>query len=662
MSDTLPVFDKSHFELMKTHIFFVAFVAMMHTVSYGQDYFEFFSDQENMGIAGPCDSVPESCTSFLIPDGITWSISGNTIGLTASTDWVKIVNGELSARDSDGEICWKSPWIQLESTGVYKFSVVIKEVGDLESSDYADVSVLVDTDTIEINAWLGGDTSHTLAGDFPDDNDWGVATVVQDSIVGDSVQIIICMNTDAGTEYIRVDSVQLVNQVYCPLSGYTVISEQCDSAATYSVALTYSGADSSAYLVNLAMNGFVMNGSQPGDLLGAPVEIVDIPVDSIWEVVVLSEICRDTIRGKIPVCAYAPPVFISEIDVDQQGADTSEFIELAGPSGTALDSFVVVCFNGSNGSAYQAWDLTGLEIGANGFITLCIGPNSASYCNTGVPGSLQNGPDGIGLYYGRSVDEFENGAPVSSNGLLDGLRYGTSDPPAENLTILDKDPDCEGNDCQVDENLHNLAEIESIQRGSWFVGPPTAGAPNNDPLAVHLLDFQVVGREGQIFITWSTLSEHHNDFFEVTIRKHGQKFADVVTVPGKHSSRVMIDYKIKHRVSTGGRYLVSLESVDENGIRNRHGVRSLWIDEAQKDIRVSVQNNNIHVNWPSADMWNYHIVDVAGRTLKSDCGISTDTYSISMEGLPIGICFIVLQSRYYTETIKIVNPVGSGDD
>ena len=133
-------------------------------------------------------------------------------------------------------------------------------------------------------------------------------------------------------------------------------------------------------------------------------------------------------------------------------------------------------------------------------------------------------------------------------------------------------------------------------------------------------------------------------------------------VPGKHSSRVMIDYEIKHRVSAGGRYLVSLESVDENGIRNRHGVRSLWIDEVQKDIRIYVYNNNIEVNWPSADMWNYQIMNIAGRTLKSDCGISSDTHTISMEGLPIGICFMVLQSRYYTETIKIVNPVGSGDD
>lgn len=138
-------------------------------------------------------------------------------------------------------------------------------------------------------------------------------------------------------------------------------------------------------------------------------------------------------------CADAQQFLINEIDPDNPGSDTQEFVEIlsvdagGAPLGNAsLDGLVLVLVNGNGEVSYAAFDLNGFETNANGYFV--VGnpgvPNVDLVVDPGSAGAIQNGPDGIALYQG-SIDDFPNGTsilnPPVGPVLVDAVVYGTSD-------------------------------------------------------------------------------------------------------------------------------------------------------------------------------------------------------------------------------------------
>ena len=139
----------------------------------------------------------------------------------------------------------------------------------------------------------------------------------------------------------------------------------------------------------------------------------------------------------LTVNPVAPPnVVINEVDSDQAGTDTGEFVELydGGTGNTSLTGLVVVFYNGSDDKSYAAFDLDGRSTNANGYFTLG---------NAAVPGVdrvfadglMQNGADAVALYVGNASD-FPNGTSVTTTNLLDALVYDTSDADDPELLSL----------------------------------------------------------------------------------------------------------------------------------------------------------------------------------------------------------------------------------
>lgn len=169
---------------------------------------------------------------------------------------------------------------------------------------------------------------------------------------------------------------------------------------------------------------------------------------------------------------------INEIDSDQTGSDTEEFLELKWTPNTSLTGYIVVFFNGSNDLSYATIDLTGKTTDANGFFILAneglaVGPDVV--LPAGSSGFIQNGADAVAIYQ-TAAATFPDGTAPSMTNLIDALVYGTNDSDdADLLTAL-------GESIQYDEDANGAKDTESIQRkmdGTYETKAPTFRASND---------------------------------------------------------------------------------------------------------------------------------------------------------------------------------------
>ncbi len=176
--------------------------------------------------------------------------------------------------------------------------------------------------------------------------------------------------------------------------------------------------------------------------------------------------------------SFSQTVFINEVDADQTATDTEEFIELktANPN-QSLDGYIVVLYNGSSDTSYNAIDLTGFSSDANGFFIIGGDAVTGVDIPLGASNVIQNGADAIAIYQ-DSVANFPAGTAVTTTNLVDAIVYGTSDPDDTGLlTGL-------GLSVQYDENLNGNKDTESLQRrpdSSFCTATPTLRAANVCP-------------------------------------------------------------------------------------------------------------------------------------------------------------------------------------
>lgn len=187
----------------------------------------------------------------------------------------------------------------------------------------------------------------------------------------------------------------------------------------------------------------------------------------------------------LTVTAVAPPnVVINEVDSDQAGTDTAEFIEIydGGAGHTPLSGLVVVLFNGSNDESYAAFDLDGFSTNADGYFTLG-NPAISGVDFVFNNGAMQNGADAVAIYAGNA-SAFPNGTPLTTTNLIDALVYDTNDADDPGLLAL-----LHPGEPQVNEDIGGNGETNSNQRcpngsgaarntSSYKQFAPTPSGPN----------------------------------------------------------------------------------------------------------------------------------------------------------------------------------------
>lgn len=188
----------------------------------------------------------------------------------------------------------------------------------------------------------------------------------------------------------------------------------------------------------------------------------------------------------LPLAANAQ-FLINEVNADQPGGDTAEFVELRGAANASLDGHILVFFNGSatNDASYRTYDLTGQTTGADGLFVLCGNAANVAGCDLDVTPDtdlIQNGQDAIGLYNAPAAS-FPNGTAPTSTDLVDALVYGTNDGrDAALLAAL-------GQAVQFDEGLTGLTSSQRLNfptasSGLFYQFIATPGAPNPTALTV----------------------------------------------------------------------------------------------------------------------------------------------------------------------------------
>jgi hypothetical protein len=128
-----------------------------------------------------------------------------------------------------------------------------------------------------------------------------------------------------------------------------------------------------------------------------------------------------TLMATVEVVASVGSLVINEVDYDQMGTDTSEYIELFNGSSSpiALAGLAVALINGSNNTEYLRFDLSPVaaSLPAGGYLVI-------SNSNVTVPGGA------LHLIVSTAQDIVQNGAPdgialidTGTNTVLDALSY-----------------------------------------------------------------------------------------------------------------------------------------------------------------------------------------------------------------------------------------------
>ena len=164
------------------------------------------------------------------------------------------------------------------------------------------------------------------------------------------------------------------------------------------------------------------------------------------------------------------PLVINEIDYDQPGTDTAEFIEIENVSAVdvALAGVTVQLINGSNGTTYATFVLPDATLAPGAFFVICANPASTPHCDLDASPDtnlIQNGsPDAAEILRdGAVIDAVSYEGDVA--GVVEGSGAGLEDPGSIPFVSISRYPD------GVDTDRNNI---------DLSLRCATPGEPNSD--------------------------------------------------------------------------------------------------------------------------------------------------------------------------------------
>ncbi|CAM5087099.1 unnamed protein product [Natator depressus] len=193
-------------------------------------------------------------------------------------------------------------------------------------------------------------------------------------------------------------------------------------------------------------------------------------------------LCEASAQNLIKKQKTEHSLLINEINADNPGEDTSEFVELYHTSGreALLDDYHLVFYNGNGNQAYKVLNLQGKVTNNQGFFL--VGSSTVKPQPSVIlpKNTIQNGPDAIALYYGKG--NYQEGMSVTSDGLVDALVHKSRKNDRADMLLNVLTPD---RDAFLEDPSFRTTD-ESIERchgegSQWIfqVAMPTPGKDNH---------------------------------------------------------------------------------------------------------------------------------------------------------------------------------------
>ncbi|HRV87572.1 MAG TPA: HYR domain-containing protein, partial [Saprospiraceae bacterium] len=148
--------------------------------------------------------------------GVNWTLSPWTYDEPPANlgrdngDYLRTAGGKLSGTDTDEEVCWTSPFLNIGSSGSVSFGVDLTWAS-FDPEDYISVQFRTGNGAFtKIPNGVGGGTEtiqYTTTGNN------GSTNIVRTGITGDSLQIRVCFNTNSQNDTFSLDNVNVPNTV-----------------------------------------------------------------------------------------------------------------------------------------------------------------------------------------------------------------------------------------------------------------------------------------------------------------------------------------------------------------------------------------------------------------------------------------------------------------
>ena len=218
--------------------------------------------------------------------GLNWTLSPWTfdeppagIGRDNGDYFATTAGGKLEGLDSDQDLCWISPEVNISTSGTVQFSVDLTWSG-FDNEDYINVQYSINGGAFTtIPNTVGGGVG-TIQYAFPSVDQNGSATITQTGLSGNKIQIKVCFLTNSQADIVTIDNVNIPQSVtlcFAPILSTTSTNVSCNGGNTGAIDLTVVGG-SSPYTYDWSNDGPETPDNDPQDLTGLSAGLYTVTV------------------------------------------------------------------------------------------------------------------------------------------------------------------------------------------------------------------------------------------------------------------------------------------------------------------------------------------------------------------------------------------------
>jgi hypothetical protein len=187
------------------------------------------------------------------------------------------------------------------------------------------------------------------------------------------------------------------------------------------------------------------------------------------------------------------------------------------------------------------------------------------------------------------------------------------------------------------------------------------GIGNGSPLPVSLTYFKAVLENEKVNLSWQTLSELNNDYFEVEKTTDGNNFTVVAKVNGAGNFNGVLNYAAIDNSPAKGKSYYRLKQVDFDGNATLSGLREITLrNTTQAIVNIETKKTSLIVNGSNLEegVAKLSVVSAMGgvvenRTIYSNSSIN-ETFDISR--FSNGVYFLVIEGVVsFKKKIVVVN-------